>query len=76
MPGSKLRRCGRPALAALALLALGGCVYGPGYGAYPAAYPGYAYPAYGYPTYAYAGPPVVVGGWWGWHGGGGGWWHR
>lgn len=70
MSTSTLRRHGRSALAALALLALSGCVAYPGYGY------GYGYPAYGYPAYAYAGPPVVVGvggGWWGWHGGG---WHR
>jgi hypothetical protein len=43
------------ATAALALLALSGCVAYPGYG-----YPGYAYgPAYG-PGYVYA-PPVAVG---------------
>ncbi len=47
-------------LAALALLALGGCVVAPAYG--PGGY--YA------PSYAYATAPVVVGGW---YGGGGGW---
>jgi hypothetical protein len=62
----------RPALAAVALLALSGCVVEPAgyYGGAPA-YPAYAaaYPAYGY----YAAPPVgvVVGG--GWGGWGGGW---
>jgi hypothetical protein len=68
-----LRRCGRTTLAALALLALSGCVAYPGYGyaGYPGyPYAGYGYPAYAYPAYAYAGPPVVVGGgWWGWRGG-------
>jgi hypothetical protein len=75
MRSQMLRRCGRPALLALALLGLGGCVYYPGYGYYPATtYPAYGYPAYGYyPGVAYAGP-VVVGGGWGWHGGG--WWHH
>jgi hypothetical protein len=62
-------------LAALAVLALGGCVVAPGYGPYGGGY--YA------PGYAYAPAPVVVGGGWyggggGWHGGGGGgggWYH-
>ena len=58
------------AAAALALLALSGCVAYPGYG-----YPGYGYPAYGYapPPVVVAAPPVVVGfgccrGGWGWGG--------
>jgi hypothetical protein len=52
-------------LAALALLALSGCV------AYPDPYYGGGYyGGYGYaPAPAYVGPTVVVGGgWWGWHG--------
>ncbi len=59
--------------AAIALLALSGCVAYPypGYGYYGGGYGGY----YGAPyAYGYAGPPVVVGGVWGgggWRGGGG-----
>jgi hypothetical protein len=79
----------RPVIVAATLLALSGCVVGPGgyygaapgYPAYAAAYP--AYPGYGY----YAAPPVGVvvggggwgGGWghgWGGGWGGGGYWHR
>lgn len=76
----------RPVLAAAALLALSGCVVGPGYYGYGApAYPAYAaaYPvAPAYPAYGYVAPPVGVviggGGWgYGWgHGWGGGYWHR
>lgn len=52
-------------LAALALLALGGCVAYPAYG--PAGYGGYYAPGYAYAP----GPVIVDGG--GWYGGGGGW---
>jgi hypothetical protein len=43
MSSLKLRRYWRPALMALALLTLGGCVAYPSYGY--GGYPGYAYPA-------------------------------
>ena len=83
MSRSTLARRVLTPLAALALLAIGGCVAYPAYGPGPSAggpYDG----GYYAPGYAYAPPvvvapvPVVVGGW-GWGRGWGGWgggWHR
>ena len=77
MSRSTLARRVLTPLAALALLAIGGCVAYPAYGPGPYGDGGYYAPGYAYaPPVVVAPVPVVVGGGWGRGWGWGGGWHR